>query len=280
MNVEHAIIENDDEKGALTVEANQNDAIIVEVNEGAIVEVNENVIKQHFDIEAGVVVENATVGTMILRPVNPSCVLMRGNIWMKGDGALKILQNLKNFGVIIQGIKDKVEDVIKRNRLALSTAILYQKCVLIFERISQLHLKPLDERLQPIATRTRRRKKGKNPLEPPDAFSDFPWFFSWIWTLWALQLKGNGAETGLLKVYESWASWAEQVGRTHDGCVCCFMDWAAGPRTGPHASGLGACCCRLVDWINWATFGPVSLMLFWMGLWAAQQMGLRGSSSC
>ncbi|KAL0424142.1 UNVERIFIED_CONTAM: hypothetical protein Sradi_0949000 [Sesamum radiatum] len=126
--------------------------------------IDENVIaKNDFD-KNGVV----SFGALILRPDKFVCDLMKRSLWMKVDYVLRISETLKQFGVVMKGIEQDVEKVIKRNQLAVRSGILFQKCVLIFDRVSQLYLKPLDERSPPIASRTRRRKKGKNPLEPPD----------------------------------------------------------------------------------------------------------------
>ncbi|KAL0284279.1 UNVERIFIED_CONTAM: hypothetical protein Sradi_7203000 [Sesamum radiatum] len=122
--------------------------------------IDENVIaKNDFD-RNGVV----SFGALILRPDKFVCDLMKRSLWMKVDYVLRISETLKQFGVVMKGIEQDVEKVIKRNQLAVRSGILFQKCVLIFDRVSQLYLKPLDERSPPIASRTRRRKKGKNPL--------------------------------------------------------------------------------------------------------------------
>ncbi|KAL0283682.1 UNVERIFIED_CONTAM: hypothetical protein Sangu_2872200 [Sesamum angustifolium] len=65
-----------------------------------------------------------TVGTLIIRPNNFVCDLMRGKKRIKVDSVLRIFQTLKHVGVVIKGIKKDVEVVIKRNRLAVSSAIL------------------------------------------------------------------------------------------------------------------------------------------------------------
>ncbi|KAL0307608.1 UNVERIFIED_CONTAM: hypothetical protein Scaly_2977300, partial [Sesamum calycinum] len=77
------------------------------------------------------------VGIMITRPNNIIGDLRRGKRWISADSALKLTQNLKRFGVVIKGIKEDVEEVIKRNRLAVSSAIRFQKCVLLFDPIRQ-----------------------------------------------------------------------------------------------------------------------------------------------
>ncbi|KAL0408464.1 UNVERIFIED_CONTAM: hypothetical protein Sradi_1780800 [Sesamum radiatum] len=106
-------------------------------------------------------------GALILRQNNILCNFERTS-WGMIDGALRILETVYQFGKVMKVIEDDVETVIKRNKLVIKTAALYQRCVLIFDRVSKLYLRPLDERSPPIATRTRRRKKGKNSLEPPD----------------------------------------------------------------------------------------------------------------
>ncbi|KAL0304583.1 UNVERIFIED_CONTAM: hypothetical protein Sradi_6326400 [Sesamum radiatum] len=185
-NVVQAIVESDASQ-PLDIENHDND-VIVEVNaenDALIVDViPENAtIDEHAENEACFVVnENVegvgakephndgvvSSGTVILRPDKFICDLMKRTVWIKVERALKLLKTFKQFGVVIKGIEENVEEVIKMNTLAIRSGILYQKCVLIFDRVSQLYIKPLDERSPPIATRTRRRKKGKNSLEPPD----------------------------------------------------------------------------------------------------------------
>ncbi|KAL0359387.1 UNVERIFIED_CONTAM: hypothetical protein Sangu_0788100 [Sesamum angustifolium] len=84
------------------------------------------------------------VGIIITRPNYSFGELWRGKRWISADNAFRLIQNFKRFGVVIKGIKDDVEEVIKRNRLAVSSAIRFQKCVLLFDPIRQLYLKPLD----------------------------------------------------------------------------------------------------------------------------------------
>ncbi|KAL0281751.1 UNVERIFIED_CONTAM: hypothetical protein Sradi_7290600 [Sesamum radiatum] len=112
--------------------------------------------------------DTRAIGALILRPDNFLCDLKKRASWFKVDNALRLFDTFKRFGKVMKGIEQDVEKVIKRNGLSLRSAILFQKCVLIFDRVSQLYLKPLDERSPPIATRTRRRKKGMNLTEPPD----------------------------------------------------------------------------------------------------------------
>ncbi|KAL0307653.1 UNVERIFIED_CONTAM: hypothetical protein Sangu_3017700 [Sesamum angustifolium] len=116
------------------------------------------------------------VGTMITRSNNIVGDLRRGMKWINFDIAVRLIQNWKRFEVAIKGIKEDVEAVIKRNKLAVSLAIQFQKCVLLYDPVSQLNLKPLDtgeqfdqgvpspEKPSPIASRTRCCKKGKKAL--------------------------------------------------------------------------------------------------------------------
>ncbi|KAL0329001.1 UNVERIFIED_CONTAM: hypothetical protein Sradi_4886800 [Sesamum radiatum] len=116
------------------------------------------------------------VGTMITRQNNIVGDLRRGMKWISVDIAVRLIQNWKRFGVVIKGIKEDVEAVIKRNKLAVSSAIQFQKCVLLYDPVRQLNLKPLDtgeqfdqgvlspKKPSPIASRTRCRKKGKKVL--------------------------------------------------------------------------------------------------------------------
>ncbi|KAL0407602.1 UNVERIFIED_CONTAM: hypothetical protein Sradi_1694600 [Sesamum radiatum] len=164
-NVVQAIVESD---AIVEVDA-ENDILIVDVipenapidvhaeNEACFV-VNENVEGAKEPHNDGVV----SSGTVVLRPDKFICDLMKRTVWIKVERAFKLFETFKQFGVVIKGIEENVEDVIKRNTLAIRSGMLYQKCVLIFDRVSQLYIKPLDERSPPIATRTRRRKKGKN----------------------------------------------------------------------------------------------------------------------
>ncbi|KAL0307609.1 UNVERIFIED_CONTAM: hypothetical protein Scaly_2977400 [Sesamum calycinum] len=84
------------------------------------------------------------VGTMITRPNNIVGDLRRGKKWISIDNAVRLIQNWKRFGVVIKGIKEDVEAVIKRNKLAICSAIQFQKCVLLYDPVRQLNLKPLD----------------------------------------------------------------------------------------------------------------------------------------
>ncbi|KAL0298423.1 UNVERIFIED_CONTAM: hypothetical protein Sradi_6502100 [Sesamum radiatum] len=117
-----------------------------------------------------------TVGIITTRPNIIFGDLWRGKRWISADNAFRLIQNLKRFGVAIKGIKEDVEAVIKRNKLAVSSAIQFQKCVLLYDPVRQLNLKPLDtgeqfdqgvpspEKPSPIASRTRCCKKGKKAL--------------------------------------------------------------------------------------------------------------------
>ncbi|KAK4386326.1 hypothetical protein Sango_2503200 [Sesamum angolense] len=84
------------------------------------------------------------VGIITMRPNHIIGDLWRGKKWISAENAVTLMQNLKRFGVVIKSIKEDVEENIKRNRLAVSSAIRYQKCVLLFDPISRLNLKPLD----------------------------------------------------------------------------------------------------------------------------------------
>ncbi|KAL0318137.1 UNVERIFIED_CONTAM: hypothetical protein Scaly_2863000 [Sesamum calycinum] len=70
--------------------------------------------------------------------------LETGKKRIKVDSVFRLLQTVKQVGVVMKGIKVDVEEAIKRNRLAVSSAILFQKCVLLYDPISQRYLKPLD----------------------------------------------------------------------------------------------------------------------------------------
>ncbi|KAL0412319.1 UNVERIFIED_CONTAM: hypothetical protein Sradi_1433600 [Sesamum radiatum] len=139
----------------------ENEALVEHVNVHKIEKENECME----DVDGG---GKDASGALILRQDNPLCNLTGRTSWCMIDGALRILETVNQFGKVMKGIEYDIEEVIKRNQLATKTAMLYQKCVMIFDRVSQLNLKPLDERSPPIATRTRRRKKGKNSLEPHD----------------------------------------------------------------------------------------------------------------
>ncbi|KAL0344211.1 UNVERIFIED_CONTAM: hypothetical protein Sangu_1308500 [Sesamum angustifolium] len=90
-------------------------------------------------------VENAlTVGILTTRPTNFIGDLWREKKWISAENAVTLMQNLKRFGVVFEGIKVDVEEAIKRNRLAVSSAILFQKCVLLYDPVRQLYVKPLD----------------------------------------------------------------------------------------------------------------------------------------
>ncbi|KAL0285018.1 UNVERIFIED_CONTAM: hypothetical protein Sradi_7184300 [Sesamum radiatum] len=76
--------------------------------------IDENVIaKNDFD-KNGVV----SFGALILRPDKFVCDLMKRSLWMKVDYVLRISETLKQFGVVMKGIEQDVEKVIKRNQLA------------------------------------------------------------------------------------------------------------------------------------------------------------------
>ncbi|KAL0414921.1 UNVERIFIED_CONTAM: hypothetical protein Slati_3324000 [Sesamum latifolium] len=164
-NVEHVIVEHD------TVENESLNGAAVGFVEHAIVKhtsVENEENGEHAFIENDSVGGNEAVGAMILRPNNFVCNPIREMKWFNVDSVLRLHQALKRLGIAIEGIPEDVEDLIKVNSFAVKSAILYQKCVLIYDRVSRLLLKPLDERSPPIATRTRRRKKGKNLTESPD----------------------------------------------------------------------------------------------------------------
>ncbi|KAL0324759.1 UNVERIFIED_CONTAM: hypothetical protein Sradi_5045200 [Sesamum radiatum] len=110
------------------------------------------------------------VGIITTRP-NFFGDLWRGKWWINADNAFRLIQNWKRFGLVIKGIKEDVEAAIKRNKLAVSSAIQFQKCVLLYDPVRQLNIKPLDTREHfdqgvpsPVASRTRCRKKGKKAL--------------------------------------------------------------------------------------------------------------------
>ncbi|KAL0356486.1 UNVERIFIED_CONTAM: hypothetical protein Scaly_1334300 [Sesamum calycinum] len=121
-------------------------------------------------------IDEKTVGIITTRPNIIFGDLWRGKRWINADNAFRLTQNWKRFGLIIKGIKEDVEAAIKRNKLAVSSAIQFQKCVLLYDPVRQLNLKPLDtgeqfdqgvpspEKPSPIASRTRCRKKGKKAL--------------------------------------------------------------------------------------------------------------------
>ncbi|KAL0309429.1 UNVERIFIED_CONTAM: hypothetical protein Sradi_5885200 [Sesamum radiatum] len=132
MNRTHAIEANNgcDENHSVAIEIDAKDSLetVYELEE-----LQENIVKP---IDS--------VGTLIIRPNNFVCDLMRGKKRIKVDSVFRLLQTLKQVGVVIKGIKEDVEEAIKRNRLAVSSAILFQKCVLLYDPVRQLYLKPLD----------------------------------------------------------------------------------------------------------------------------------------
>ncbi|KAL0298137.1 UNVERIFIED_CONTAM: hypothetical protein Sangu_3159500 [Sesamum angustifolium] len=82
------------------------------------------------------------VGIITTRPNHFIGDLWRGKKWISAENAVTLMQNLKRFGVVIESIKEDVEEVIKRNRLAVSLAIRYHKCVLLFDLVLFCLLEP------------------------------------------------------------------------------------------------------------------------------------------
>ncbi|KAL0375507.1 UNVERIFIED_CONTAM: hypothetical protein Sradi_3466400 [Sesamum radiatum] len=167
------IIDENDEHATV----NDNDENVEPVTENAIVEAlmeENNIVETLVETIVEESVEHTLVENEHEKVDDYDCgaLIVRPNIFLREntsiDIALKIVDAVKQFGRTIMNFEEDIEMVIKRNKLAVRSAILYQKCVMIFDRVSQLYLKPLDERSPPIATRTRHRKKGKKHLEPPD----------------------------------------------------------------------------------------------------------------
>ncbi|KAL0383837.1 UNVERIFIED_CONTAM: hypothetical protein Sradi_2778000 [Sesamum radiatum] len=77
--------------------------------------IDENAMAKN-DIDKNGVV---SFGTLILRPDEFVCDLVKRSLWMKVDCVLRISETLKQFGVVMKGIEEDVEQVIKRNQLAL-----------------------------------------------------------------------------------------------------------------------------------------------------------------
>ncbi|KAK4392369.1 hypothetical protein Sango_2014700 [Sesamum angolense] len=144
-NVEHIeteIIENNEVDHAIEVNngCDENHFAAIEIDAkdplGTVCELEES--------QENIVKPIDTVGTLIIRPNYFVCDLMRGKQRIKVDSVFRIFQTLKHVGVVIKGIKEDVEEVIKRNRLAVSSAIVFQKCVLLYDPVRQINLKPLD----------------------------------------------------------------------------------------------------------------------------------------
>ncbi|KAL0367877.1 UNVERIFIED_CONTAM: hypothetical protein Sradi_3677800 [Sesamum radiatum] len=75
--------------------------------------IDENAMAKN-DIDKNGVV---SFGTLILRPDEFVCDLVKRSLWMKVDCVLRISETLKQFGVVMKGIEEDVEQVIKRNHL-------------------------------------------------------------------------------------------------------------------------------------------------------------------
>ncbi|KAL0424143.1 UNVERIFIED_CONTAM: hypothetical protein Sradi_0949100 [Sesamum radiatum] len=109
-------------------------------------EADNRILDSTVNVETGGREVDKAVGIIITRPNYSFGEVWRGKRWFSADNAVKLIQNFKRFGVVFKGIKDDVEEVIKRNRLAVSSAIRFQKYILLFDPISQRYLKPLDTR--------------------------------------------------------------------------------------------------------------------------------------
>ncbi|KAL0310327.1 UNVERIFIED_CONTAM: hypothetical protein Scaly_2938900 [Sesamum calycinum] len=220
--------------------------------------------------------ENATnlgekvVGTMITRPNNIVDELRRGKKWISVDTAVGLIQNWKRFGVVIKGIKEDVEAIIKRNKLAVSSAIQFQKCVLLYDSVRQLNLKPLDtgeqfdlgvpspEKPSPIASRTRCRLLLRAGLVDWAPWAAVVWagVVCWVAGLGGLDRRWDG----LLLLGRGWtgAGLAGSGGRggLEVGWACRA---AAGPCPRPSTSAR-PCALRWTEgmgcsWLRWA--GPL-----------------------
>ncbi|KAL0433846.1 UNVERIFIED_CONTAM: hypothetical protein Slati_2718900 [Sesamum latifolium] len=74
-----------------------------------------------------VAVGNEIVGALILRPNNTDCDPMRGMKLINVESTLRLLQSLKKLGVVAKGLKDDEDENMHMNRIALNTALFFQK---------------------------------------------------------------------------------------------------------------------------------------------------------
>ncbi|KAL0293171.1 UNVERIFIED_CONTAM: hypothetical protein Sradi_6952500 [Sesamum radiatum] len=196
-NDEHATVnDNDENVEPVTV---GNDISIL--NENAITEtlVEENAIVEALMEENNIVetlvetiVEESVEHTLVenehekVDDYDCGALIVRPNIFLREntsiDIALKIVDAVKQFGRTIMNFEEDIEMVIKRNKLAVRSAILYQKCVMIFDRVSQLYLKPLDERSPRLRHELDTVRKGKNTLNRRTTSITSRNFLSWFWS--------------------------------------------------------------------------------------------------
>ncbi|KAL0328999.1 UNVERIFIED_CONTAM: hypothetical protein Sradi_4886600 [Sesamum radiatum] len=204
------------------------------------------------NVETGGSDVEKTVGVITTRPNYFIGDLWRGKRWISAENAVRLVQNLKWFGMVFKGIKEDVEDLIKKNRLAVQSAIRYRKCILLFDPIRQLYLQPLDTSSQ---------------LEI--FLVDFGGFLLQIWTgngeifgwnlaflgcnfCWVDDITGaaaSGPESRLM----CW-SWTGRVGRgrwTWDGLAQLIVGWVE--------LGRSLMGWSMLDWRDWT---PVR----WAGL--------------
>ncbi|KAL0433848.1 UNVERIFIED_CONTAM: hypothetical protein Slati_2719100 [Sesamum latifolium] len=74
-----------------------------------------------------VVVGKEIVGALILRPSNTDCEPMRGMKLINEESSWRLFQSLKKLGVVAYELKDDEDENIEMNRIALNTALLFQK---------------------------------------------------------------------------------------------------------------------------------------------------------
>ncbi|KAL0433850.1 UNVERIFIED_CONTAM: hypothetical protein Slati_2719300 [Sesamum latifolium] len=117
------------ELSALSVE---NEAYIENEENVAIIENEDNNVEDVVcalknDVVEDVVVGNEIVGALILRPSNTDCHPIRGMKLINDESSWRLFQSLKKLGVVAYELKDDEDENIEMNRIALNTALLFQK---------------------------------------------------------------------------------------------------------------------------------------------------------
>ncbi|KAL0433840.1 UNVERIFIED_CONTAM: hypothetical protein Slati_2718300 [Sesamum latifolium] len=244
------------------------------------------------NIVEDVVVGNEIVEALILRPSYTDYDPMRGMKLFNDESTWRLFQSLEKFGVVAYELQNDEDENIEMNRIALHTALFFQKhslAPICIDTEAEEHLYS-GPRMGRIG-RTRKKRTWARAKGVHGVWAGVRWN-SWDWAgAFGAGLEGLGwcecarlQRLGLDWAEENWAGiwtaaiWAALVDWTglHAGLaggLDCTLGWRGLGRTG----GLGLqFAVGLEVLISWANFGPATLLLFEWAIWAVHHLGQSG----
>ncbi|KAL0356476.1 UNVERIFIED_CONTAM: hypothetical protein Sradi_4094500 [Sesamum radiatum] len=174
------------------------------------------------------IVGNEIIGVMMLSPIGMACDLMRRKEWIKMDSALNLLQNIKQFGIVIQSIK-------------IFLNFLWAGIYFFWCWAEDLHTGLADwAGALAVWARAERTRLGLDYWAVVLGRARWAWTMELDSTGLGLAWFGLGRLVRILGYASGLQAWAEGTGPRR---ALGLWYWAEA-RDGPLQSGVG-CCCRM-----------------------------------